>query len=233
MSFRNTFARTVVGGDRAGQRIRTATVVGLVAGSFLGFPATSAQAASEDTWDRVAACESGGDWSAHTGNGYSGGLQFTQSTWKANGGTGRADRAPRAEQIRVAENVLRSQGPGAWPVCSRKAGLGKNGEAKHTRSKSTKQNTDHPGQRHPNTAKRSPDSGLADERAAISAAPIATSTSSAADAGDYVVVPGDTLDAIATANDLPGGWQALYARNLAAVGPDPDLISPGERLSLR
>ncbi len=71
-------------------------------------------------WDAIAQCESGGNWSINTGNGYSGGLQFTASTWRANGGWGSAANASREEQIRVAENVLRSQGIGAWPVCGRR-----------------------------------------------------------------------------------------------------------------
>ena len=71
-------------------------------------------------WDAVAACESGGNWAINTGNGYYGGLQFTQSTWTANGGTGSPHNASREEQIRVAENVLDSQGIGAWPVCGRR-----------------------------------------------------------------------------------------------------------------
>ena len=62
-------------------------------------------------------CESSGNWSINTGNGYYGGLQFSQSTWEANGGSGSASNASRDEQIRVAENVLATQGPGAWPVC--------------------------------------------------------------------------------------------------------------------
>ena len=68
-------------------------------------------------WDAIAGCESGGNWAISTGNGYSGGLQFTPSTWHANGGSGSANGASREEQIRVAENVLHSQGIGAWPVC--------------------------------------------------------------------------------------------------------------------
>ncbi len=71
-------------------------------------------------WDAIAACESGGNWGISTGNGYSGGLQFTPSTWRANGGSGGASGASREEQIRVAENVLHSQGIGAWPVCGRR-----------------------------------------------------------------------------------------------------------------
>lgn len=74
-------------------------------------------------WDRIAQCESGGNWSINTGNGYSGGLQFHPQTWKAYGGKGRAHNASRGEQIAVAERVLAGQGWGAWPACSRKAGL--------------------------------------------------------------------------------------------------------------
>lgn len=68
-------------------------------------------------WDAIAQCESSGNWAANTGNGFSGGLQFTQSTWSAYGGSGSPANADRAEQIRVAENVLQAQGIGAWPVC--------------------------------------------------------------------------------------------------------------------
>lgn len=71
-------------------------------------------------WDAIAACESGGNWAINTGNGFSGGLQFTPSTWRSNGGSGSANTASREEQIRVAENVLHSQGIGAWPVCGRR-----------------------------------------------------------------------------------------------------------------
>jgi LysM repeat protein len=74
-------------------------------------------------WDRLAQCESGGNWGINTGNGYSGGLQFAPGTWAANGGSGSAHNASRAEQIRVAERVLASQGWGAWPACSSKLGL--------------------------------------------------------------------------------------------------------------
>ena len=76
-------------------------------------------------WDRIAACESGGNWSINTGNGYYGGLQFTQSTWDAYGGqayAARADLASRDAQITVAQRVQAAQGWGAWPVCSYKAG---------------------------------------------------------------------------------------------------------------
>lgn len=71
-------------------------------------------------WDAVAACESGGNWAINTGNGFHGGLQFALGTWRSNGGSGMPETAGRDEQIRVAENVLKSQGIGAWPVCGRR-----------------------------------------------------------------------------------------------------------------
>ena len=82
--------------------------------------APPARKAYSVNWDAIAQCESGGNWGINTGNGFSGGLQFTASTWRANGGSGSAQGASREEQIRVAENVLHSQGIGAWPVCGRR-----------------------------------------------------------------------------------------------------------------
>lgn len=86
-----------------------------------GMSAGTAHADSMN-WDAVAQCESGGNWAASTGNGHYGGLQFKPATWSSNGGVGSPATASRAEQIRVAENVLASQGPGAWPTCGVKGG---------------------------------------------------------------------------------------------------------------
>ncbi|HET9255394.1 MAG TPA: transglycosylase family protein [Pseudonocardiaceae bacterium] len=90
--------------------------------------ATSAQAgpARQDPWDRVAQCESGGNWGANTGNGYYGGLQFSRGTWRSFGGgayASTANRATRSQQIAIAEKVLRVQGWRAWPTCSIRAGM--------------------------------------------------------------------------------------------------------------
>ena len=68
-------------------------------------------------WDRVAKCESGGNWKINTGNGFYGGLQFTLQTWRAFGGKGMPHDAPKGTQIRIAEATLKGQGTGAWPVC--------------------------------------------------------------------------------------------------------------------
>jgi Transglycosylase-like domain len=77
-------------------------------------------------WDQIAQCESGGNWSINTGNGYYGGLQMLGSTWRAYGGlqyAPRADLASREEQIAVAENIKADVGWGAWPACTRRLGL--------------------------------------------------------------------------------------------------------------
>jgi LysM repeat protein len=79
--------------------------------------------ASADIWDKLAQCESNGNWSANTGNGYFGGLQFRQSTWDANGGAGVPSAASREQQIEVGRKVQASQGWKAWPTCSAKLGL--------------------------------------------------------------------------------------------------------------
>ncbi len=109
--------------------VRKAVMKGLVAASIFGAlalvpMALSTGTANADTvnWDAIAQCESGGNWSTNTGNGSYGGLQFKQATWSANGGVGNPATASRDEQVRVAENVLRTQGLGAWPKCGANAG---------------------------------------------------------------------------------------------------------------
>jgi uncharacterized protein YabE (DUF348 family) len=83
---------------------------------------TSNYAGGSSAWDRIAACESGGNWAANTGNGYYGGLQFNLSTWSAYGGSGRPDQNSREAQIAVAERVAAAEGGyGAWPVCGARA----------------------------------------------------------------------------------------------------------------
>lgn len=74
-------------------------------------------------WDRLAACESSGNWSINTGNGYYGGLQFSLASWRGVGGSGYPHQASKAEQIARAEQLLARQGWGAWPACSAKLGL--------------------------------------------------------------------------------------------------------------
>jgi resuscitation-promoting factor RpfC len=80
-------------------------------------PTTGVAYADGMDWDAVAQCESGGNWHANTGNGFYGGLQFKPSTWAANGGIGDPAMASREQQIAVANRVLATQGPEAWPKC--------------------------------------------------------------------------------------------------------------------
>ncbi|MDQ0775138.1 hypothetical protein QF026_003604 [Streptomyces aurantiacus] len=100
-----------------------------VAGSAIAIPllgATGASAATGTTWDAVAECESGGSWSADSGNGRFGGLQMTQETWEGHGGLDyapSADQASRSQQIAVAEKVLADQGTDAWVTCGLVSGL--------------------------------------------------------------------------------------------------------------
>ncbi|UGY94560.1 transglycosylase family protein [Streptomyces gobiensis] len=185
------------------------TVTASGAGLALPFVGVShAQAAPVDTWDKVASCESNNKWHINTGNGFYGGLQFKQSTWQAFGGSAyapRADLATRDQQITIAEKVLKGQGPGAWPVCSVRAGLSRNVAPPRTDRSKPKQpapQRKQPAQEH----KRS--------------------------SGPYEVVRGDSLFSIARAHGVSGGWQALYERNRRTIGGDPDLIHPGQRLLL-
>ncbi|MFP7366563.1 resuscitation-promoting factor Rpf1 domain-containing protein [Corynebacterium callunae] len=95
-------------------------------GAAAAIMAPTASAAPDSDWDRLAQCESGGNWAISTGNGYYGGVQFSASTWAAFGGTEfapTANLATREQQIAIAERTLAQQGWGAWPACSAKLGL--------------------------------------------------------------------------------------------------------------
>jgi resuscitation-promoting factor RpfC len=92
-------------------------VVVMVIALFIN-PTTGVAYAESVNWDAVAQCESGGNWSANTGNGLYGGLQFKQSTWNENGGVGSPATASREQQIAVANRVLATQGTRAWPRCA-------------------------------------------------------------------------------------------------------------------
>jgi LysM repeat protein len=113
---------------RAPRYVRTKQVaarVPVAAGATavgLGILSSPAQAAGNHDWTGVAQCESGGNWHINTGNGFYGGLQFTESTWLGLGGgafASRADLATPDQQVQIAEKVLASQGIGAWPVCGK------------------------------------------------------------------------------------------------------------------
>ncbi|MGC5566035.1 transglycosylase family protein [Streptomyces sp. FR-108] len=198
-------------------RINRASLTVTVGGAGMAIPLIGtgvANAADVDTWNKVAACESTSNWNINTGNGYYGGLQFSRSTWEAYGGrayAARADLATKDQQIAVAEKVLDSQGPGAWPTCSQRAGLTRGGDDPDISPSGTATQT----------TKRK-----------VDVQPQTTPQSRAGTAEMYTVVHGDTLSEIAGTRRIPGGWRQLYEANRKTVGGDPDLIVPGQRLSL-
>jgi resuscitation-promoting factor RpfA len=202
----NRAARALVGVSAAGAVVATPLAI-----------ASPAQAATGRTWDRLAACESGGNWGINTGNGYYGGLQFSSQTWRAFGGgkyASSAHRASRSAQIAVAEKVLDAQGWGAWPACSRKLGLTRAdaaGSAKVSRSSQR-------------TAVKAKKKSTTSSKASV--------TRSTATRGAYVVRSGDTLSKIASRKHVRGGWKALYLKNKRVIGSSPNHILVGQRLLL-
>lgn len=165
------------------------TVTALAVGGILA-TAAPAEAAPTKTWDKLAQCESSGNWHIDTGNGYYGGLQFSMGTWRAHGGSGSPARATKAKQIKVAEKVLRSQGWSAWPACSSRLGLHGKPETKHRAKHAVK----HPAPKHharPKSSKRT-----------------------------VVVRSGDTLVRIARRVHVHGGWHRLAAVNPQLRNPN-------------
>lgn len=215
--------------------------------------ASPAQAAPDSAWDDLAQCESSGNWSINTGNGFYGGLQFTQSTWEAFGGlkfAARADLATREQQIVVAERTLEGQGWGAWPNCSITAGVTQYGVDLRDEVPVVVEETPAPAET-PVPAEAPPAgtyvvkqgdflSGIAaalgydwHELATLNglAEPYTLSVGQVLQlpqATGYTVVPGDTLSEIATDEFNLPTWQPLYEANKAVIGADPNLIIPGQ-----
>ncbi|WP_231641048.1 transglycosylase family protein [Saccharomonospora sp. NB11] len=206
----------------ASRNLARVAVAGIAVGAPLTIAATPAQADSVN-WDAIAECESGGDWSINTGNGYYGGLQFSLSTWQAYGGTGMPHEASREQQIAIAERVLDGQGIGAWPVCGARGSDG-----------GTYQGTNTDG-----AASTSSDSGNSagestqESAPAPTSAPEATSTPAIAKSnpeGDYVVKKGDTLSEIAKEHEVEGGYLKLVELNDGYIS-DPDYIVVGQKIA--
>lgn len=188
---------------RASRAARAASVA--LAAGVASFGLAPAQAQAATVWDRLAMCESSGNWHINTGNGYYGGVQFSASTWRAFGGgvfAPRADLATKAEQIVVATKVQKAQGWNAWPSCSRKLGL-----------RGTP----------PTAAKPSSNRTRS----------VSRSTTRVAAHSRYTVRSGDSLSKIAARYHLGGGWRHLYALNKRSIGSNPDHLRVGQSLRLR
>ncbi|MCF3120772.1 MULTISPECIES: transglycosylase family protein [Streptomyces] len=227
---------------RPSKATRVATLVG-VTGAAVAAPlmaAGSANAATASEWDAVAQCESGGNWSINTGNGYQGGLQFSPSTWAAYGGTKyapTADKASKAQQIEIAEKVLAGQGKGAWPSC----GVGLSGAAyngggaqqqapqQQAKPKPQPQQTQQqaPQQQTQQAPKPQPTPQTESKKT------VETPTGKTVKKGDgeYKVKTGDTLSKIAEDHKVKGGWQKVYKLN-GDIIDNADFIYPGQQLHL-
>jgi resuscitation-promoting factor RpfA len=217
-------------------------VAGLAtAGLALG--AAPAQAAPTSVWDRVAACESGGNWHINTGNGYYGGLQFSLATWHGYGGSGNPANASKSTQIAIAEKVLAGQGWGAWPVCSVKAGAtgssssagssssGSSHASSSSRSSSSSSSSSHSS----SSSTRSYRASVSGNTESVAKAPKAAAAPSRpapvkTSGKTYTVKSGDSLSKIAKKLHVKGGWTRLWAANQKVA--NPDLIYVGQKLQL-
>jgi LysM repeat protein len=208
--------------------VRFATFAG-VAGTAVAAPligATSASAASVATWDAVAQCESGGDWHINTGNGYYGGLQFSQSSWEGGGGrqdAARADLATKDQQIAVAEKLLAMQGPGAW-ACASAGGLTSGGPAPDINPGGSSSSSS-------GSSSSTPAKSTPAKKTTAPAKHSATDWQRHSGKRNYTVVSGDTLSEIAASHHVRGGWHHLFQINKDTV-KDADLIYPGQHLRL-
>lgn len=222
---------------RGSKAVRLVTLAG-VAGVALAAPlmaAGTASAATASEWDRVASCESGGNWAINTGNGYYGGLQFSSSTWAAYGGkayAAQANQASKSQQIAIAEKVLKGQGKGAWPSCG--VGLSNGaytgGGSTETAPKKTETKKQEKKAEPKKETKRSEASTTnRSERPAATSKPKTEAPKTGN--GSYEVKSGDTLGTIAEANNVSGGWEKLFELNKDIVS-DADLIFPGQKLKL-
>jgi LysM repeat protein len=241
MNFRTTTAAV-----RTAATTRNRVRAVLVTGALAAIPvaglvtATGASAATPSTWDAVASCESTNNWSANTGNGFYGGLQFTPSTWAAYGGTqyaASADQASESQQIAVAENVLASQGPGAWPVCGPQAGLTAGGASAASTSPSGTDNGTSSTSSSDNSTSDNTGSSTAGTSSSSSTSSSAstsnnasTSTGGSEGGGGYTVRSGDTLSSIAASHGTD--WEALYSANRSTIGADANVIYPGQTLTI-
>ncbi|MFF5184090.1 transglycosylase family protein [Streptomyces sp. NPDC000345] len=223
---------------RPNKATRAAALAG-VTGVAIAAPlmaAGNASAATASEWDAVAQCESGGNWSINTGNGYYGGLQFSASTWAAYGGTAyaaRADLASKEQQITIAEKVLAGQGKGAWPVCGTGLSNTPYSGGGSTGSSSSGSTGSSSGSGTTTRSTEQQSASRSAERPAASKT-VTTPTGKKVKKGDgeYKVVKGDTLSTIAEKHKVKGGWQKLFQLNKDIV-EDADLIYPGQQLHLK
>ena len=186
----------------------------------------AANAVDGATWDALAQCESGGNWSINTGNGFYGGLQFTQQSWNGVGMSGSPATASRAQQIEAGERLLAIQGWGAWPACSAKLGLyGKTGAAPTY----TEPTTTVAAQSQTQQTYTAPAAQAAPAAPAAQAAPAAVEAPAVAPAAPAAQAAPAAVEAPAAAPAAPA-VEAPVAAPKAAAGTYT--VVPGDSLSL-
>ena len=208
------------------RRTAAALAIGGAVAATLSMPA--ANAVDGATWDALAQCESGGNWSINTGNGFYGGLQFTQQSWNGVGMSGSPATASRAQQIEAGERLLAIQGWGAWPACSAKLGLyGKTGAAPTY----TEPTTTVAAQSQTQQTYTAPAAQAAPAAPAAQAAPAAAPAAPAAPAAvEAPAAPAAAPAVEAPAAAAPAAQAPVVATPKAAAGTYT--VVPGDSLSL-
>ncbi|CNJ66426.1 transglycosylase family protein [Rothia mucilaginosa] len=206
------------------RRTAAALAIGGAVAATMSMPA--ANAVDGATWDALAQCESGGNWSINTGNGFYGGLQFTQQSWNGVGMSGSPATATRAQQIEAGERLLAIQGWGAWPACSAKLGLyGKTGAAPTY----TEPTTTVAAQSQTQQTYTAPAAQVAPAAPAAQAAPAAVEAPAAAPAAP-VAPAAPAVEAPAAPAAAPAVEAPVAAAPKAAAGTYT--VVPGDSLSL-
>lgn len=206
------------------RRTAAALAIGGAVAATMSMPA--ANAVDGATWDALAQCESGGNWSINTGNGFYGGLQFTQQSWNGVGMSGSPATASRAQQIEAGERLLAIQGWGAWPACSAKLGLyGKTGAAPTY----TEPTTTVAAQSQTQQTYTAPAAQVAPAAPAAQAAPAAVEAPAAAPAAP-VAPAAPAVEAPAAPAAAPAVEAPVAAAPKAAAGTYT--VVPGDSLSL-
>ena len=207
------------------RRTAAALAIGGAVAATMSMPA--ANAVDGATWDALAQCESGGNWSINTGNGFYGGLQFTQQSWNGVGMSGSPATASRAQQIEAGERLLAIQGWGAWPACSAKLGLyGKTGAAPTY----TEPTTTVAAQSQTQQTYTAPAAQAAPAAPAAQAAPAAVEAPAAAPAAPAAQAAPAAVEAPAAAPATAPAVEAPVAAPKAAAGTYT--VVPGDSLSL-
>ena len=211
------------------RRTAAALAIGGAVAATMSMPA--ANAVDGATWDALAQCESGGNWSINTGNGFYGGLQFTQQSWNGVGMSGSPATATRAQQIEAGERLLAIQGWGAWPACSAKLGLyGKTGAAPTY----TEPTTTVAAQSQTQQTYTAPAAQVAPAAPAAQAAPVAVEAPAAAPAAPAAQAAPVAVEAPAAAPAAPAVEAPVAAAPVAApkAVAGTYTVVPGDSLSL-